>query len=107
MTHKFSNGQNVYYVPMFGNAASRGKYKIVRSLPVENDNRLAYRIKSIAESFERIAEEHQLTRTDEVRAALRRPSAARFPPLPGQNSGFHAVSTIRDAGFGTLQPWLR
>ena len=39
----------------FGNAASRGKYKIVRPLPVENDNRLAYRIKSIAETFERIA----------------------------------------------------
>jgi hypothetical protein len=64
MTHKFSSGQNVYYEPTFGNAASHGKYKIVRSLPVENDNRLAYRIKSIAESFERIAEEHQLTRTD-------------------------------------------
>jgi hypothetical protein len=62
--HKFSSGQNVYYEPTFGNAASRGKYTIVRPLPVENDNRLAYRIKSIAESFERIAEEHQLTRTD-------------------------------------------
>ena len=48
MTHKFSSGQNVYYEPTFGNAASHGKYKIVRSLPVENDNRLAYRIKSIA-----------------------------------------------------------
>ena len=50
MTSKFSSGQNVYYEPTFGNAASHGKYKIVRSLPVENDNRLAYRIKSIAES---------------------------------------------------------
>ena len=49
MTHKYSSGQNVYYEPTFGNAASRGKYKIVRPLPVENDNRLAYRIKSIAE----------------------------------------------------------
>jgi hypothetical protein len=64
MMHKYSSGQNVYYEPTFGNAAARGKYKIVRPLPVENDNRLAYRIKSIAESFERIAEEHQLTRTD-------------------------------------------
>ena len=64
MTHKFSSGQDVYYEPTFGNAASRGKYKIVRPLPVENDNRLAYRIKSIAETFERIAEEHQLTRTE-------------------------------------------
>ena len=41
MTHKYSTGQNVYYEPTFGNAASRGKYKIVRPLPVENDNRLA------------------------------------------------------------------
>jgi hypothetical protein len=64
MTHKYASGQNVYYEPTFGNAAARGKYKIVRSLPVENDNRLSYRIKSIAESFERIAEEHQLSRGD-------------------------------------------
>ena len=64
MMHKFSNGQDVYYEPTFGNAAARGKYKIVRTLPVENDNRLAYRIKSIAETFERIAEEHQLSRTE-------------------------------------------
>jgi hypothetical protein len=64
MTHKYESGQNVYYEPTFGNAAARGKYKIVRSLPVENDNRLSYRIKSIAETFERIAEEHQLSRSD-------------------------------------------
>ena len=64
MTHKYSAGQNVYYEPTFGNAASRGKYKVIRPLPLENDNRLAYRIKSIAESFERIAEEHQLTRPE-------------------------------------------
>jgi hypothetical protein len=64
MTHKYSTGQDVYYEPTLGNAASRGKYTIVRPLPVENDNRLAYRIKSIAETFERIAEEHQLSRTN-------------------------------------------
>jgi len=62
--HKYATGQNVYYSPAFGNPASRGKYKVVRALPIENDNRLAYRIKSLAESFERIAEEHQLTRTE-------------------------------------------
>jgi len=61
MAHKFSIGQIVYYEPTFGNTAARGKYKIVRSLPIENDNRLSYRIKSIAETFERIAEEHQLS----------------------------------------------
>ncbi len=64
MPHKFSVGTNVYYNPAFGNTASRGKYKVIRTLPIENDNRLAYRIKSLAESFERIAEEHQLTRSD-------------------------------------------
>ena len=64
MNHKFNVGTNVYYEPTFGNAAARGKYKIVRQLPIENDNRLSYRIKSIAENFERIAEEHQLSRSD-------------------------------------------
>jgi hypothetical protein len=64
MTHRFNIGSNVYYEPTFGNSAARGKYKIVRQLPVENDNRLSYRIKSIAESFERIAEEHQLSHSD-------------------------------------------
>jgi len=64
MTHKFSIGTDVYYEPTFGNAAARGRYKVVRQLPIENDNRLSYRIKSIAEQFERIAEEHQLSRGD-------------------------------------------
>ena len=61
MTHKYSAGQDVYYEPTFGNAAARGKYTVVRALPVENDNRLSNRIKSLAENFERIAEEHQLS----------------------------------------------
>jgi hypothetical protein len=64
MMHKYAIGQNVYYSPSFGNTASRGTYKVMRVLPVENDNRLSYRIKSLAESFERIAEEHQLTACD-------------------------------------------
>ena len=64
MSHKYSTGQNVYYEPQFGNDAARGLYKIVRQLPIECDQRLSYRIKSTAESFERIAEEHQLSRTD-------------------------------------------
>jgi hypothetical protein len=61
MNHKFSIGQTVYYEPTFGNAAARGKYKVIRLVPVENDNRVNYRIKSLAESYERIAEEHQLS----------------------------------------------
>ena len=64
MNHKYSNGQDVYYAAQFGNNAARGKYKIVRQLPIERDNRLSYRIKSAAEFFERIADEHQLSRTE-------------------------------------------
>jgi hypothetical protein len=64
MTHRFSTGQDVYYEPTYGTAAARGKYKVVRPLPIENDNRVSYRIKSIAETYERIAEEHQLSRSE-------------------------------------------
>ena len=64
MNHKYSAGQTVYYASQFANNAARGPYKIVRRLPIENDNRLSYRIKSAAETFERTAEEHQLSRAD-------------------------------------------
>jgi hypothetical protein len=64
MTHKYAAGQVVLYDSRFGNNAARGQYTIVRGLPVESDNRLSYRIKSAAESFERTAEEHQLSPTD-------------------------------------------
>jgi hypothetical protein len=64
VTHKFAVGASVLFEPRFGNDAAQGKYQVVRQLPIENDNRLAYRIKSLAENFERIAEEHQLTRTE-------------------------------------------
>jgi hypothetical protein len=33
-------------------------YTIVRPLPIERDECLSYRIKSAAEAFERVAEEH-------------------------------------------------
>jgi hypothetical protein len=64
MNHKYSPGESVYYEAQFGNDAARGMYTIVRQLPIERDKRLSYRIKSAAESFERTAEEHQLTRTE-------------------------------------------
>jgi len=64
MPHRFSVGTDVYYEPSFGAPAAPGTYKVVRQLPVERDNRLSYRIKSVSESFERIAEEHQLSRGD-------------------------------------------
>jgi hypothetical protein len=60
MTHKFAVGQIVYFQGAFGRAAP-GQYEIVRVLPIERDHRLNYRIKSMAEAFERTAEEHELT----------------------------------------------
>ncbi len=61
MSPKFAVGASVYYEGRFPNGGARGVYKIVKQLPVERDNRIVYRIKSSAETFERIAEEHQLT----------------------------------------------
>lgn len=64
MPHKFAVGASVYYNGGSLTPGVRGIYKIVRQLPVERDNRIVYRIKSAAESFERTAEEHQLSRAD-------------------------------------------
>ena len=61
MNHKCAAGEAVCDRPAFGNTASRGKYKMVRVLPFENDNRLSCRIKSLAGTFERIAGERQLS----------------------------------------------
>ena len=62
MTHKYSAGQEVYYQPAYGLSGNGGRYKIVRPLPIEKDNRISYRIKSVAENVERVAEEHQLSK---------------------------------------------
>jgi hypothetical protein len=64
MTHKYHAGQNVSFEPKFNGEPARGSYKIVRPLPVENDDRRRYRIKSAAEAFERIVEEHDLSRAE-------------------------------------------
>ena len=45
----------------------------MRLVPIENDNRLTYRIKSLAENFERIAEEHQLSGGEGATLARFRP----------------------------------
>lgn len=58
--HKFPVGTDVHYEGGTQTRGVRGKYKIMRQLPIERDNRLLYRIKSVAETFERTAEEHQL-----------------------------------------------
>ena len=60
MAHKFSVGAEVYFDGGTMTPGMRGPYKVVRQLPVEGDNRLLYRIKNAAESFERTAEEFQL-----------------------------------------------
>lgn len=62
MPHKFAVGMAVYYESGFPGGSARGVYKIVKQLPVEWNNRIVYRIKNPAETFERIAEESQLSR---------------------------------------------
>ena len=61
--HKFPVGASVYFESGLASGAARGLYKIMRQLPVERDDRRMYRIKSAAETFERTAEESQLTRS--------------------------------------------
>ena len=60
--HKFAIGVTVSFDGGTQTQAARGSYKVVRQLPVERDNRIVYRIKSAAETFERTAEEFQLSR---------------------------------------------
>jgi hypothetical protein len=60
--HKYKVGQSVEFRP--GRSAmstTSSGYKIVRLLPVEGEDPL-YRIKSVAEPFERVAREHELSR---------------------------------------------
>ena len=60
MAHKYRIGQDVYYTSIKYTAAP-GIYKIIKTLPVESEDRLRYRIKSAAEMFERTADESELT----------------------------------------------
>ena len=66
MPHKFAIGAAVYYDSGFLSDAARGVYKVTKQLPVERDDRIAYRIKSPAETFERTAEESQLRRSADL-----------------------------------------
>ena len=60
--HKFKVGQMVNYSPGRSSMlASSREYKIVRLLPPE-DGQNQYRIKGIAETFERMAKESDLSR---------------------------------------------
>jgi hypothetical protein len=56
------NGKAVYCESGFSSSGGRGVYKIVKQLPVEQDNKVVYRIKSPSETFERTADESQLSR---------------------------------------------
>jgi hypothetical protein len=61
-SHRFKVGQFVDFAPgRVGLPASSGKYTIVKLLPLQ-DGQPQYRIKSTAETFERMASEGQLTR---------------------------------------------
>lgn len=60
--HKYKIGQAVNFAPgRRSMIASSREYKVVRLLPAEN-GQLQYRIKGIAEAFERIALEAELSR---------------------------------------------
>lgn len=62
MAHKFKVGQQVDFAPgKTSLAAAAQRYEIVRQLPVEN-GQYQYRIKCKAETFERSAQESELTR---------------------------------------------
>ncbi len=61
--HKFKVGQMVDFIPSrAGVPPSVRAYKILRLLPQEGGEPL-YRIKTIAEAFERIAKESELMRS--------------------------------------------
>jgi len=60
--HKFKLGQRVTLAEnvLRGNAA-RGAYTIIKRLP-ERDGEFEYRVKSVAESHERVVRERELRR---------------------------------------------
>jgi hypothetical protein len=59
--HRYKVGQSVDFSPgRLSPPASSREYKILRLLPVEHGN-LLYRIKSTAETFERVAKESELS----------------------------------------------
>ena len=67
MGHKYGVGQDVYYKPPIKHTAALGTYKITATLPVEIEGQHAYLIKNAAESFERTADESDLTLAQSIR----------------------------------------
>ncbi len=63
LPHKFKAGQDVYFDAGKGSPLGvSGRYKVLRQLPIEGGE-IRYRIKSQAESFERVARESELKRS--------------------------------------------
>ena len=62
MGHKYRIGQDVYYEPSIKYTAAPGIYTIIKTLPVESEDRLAYRIKSAAKTL--TADESELAPAD-------------------------------------------
>ena len=60
MPHRFRIGQTVIFASR-ASKASQSAFKIVRPMPIGDDERLRYQIKSPGEAFTRIAEEHELS----------------------------------------------
>jgi hypothetical protein len=59
--HRFKVGQAVDFTPgRWGLPASSREYKVLKLMPFEGGD-LLYRIKSAAETFERVAKESELT----------------------------------------------
>lgn len=60
MEHKYAIGQTVHYTSgMIGRHGGSGNYQVVRLLPYEGGD-FQYRIKSVGETYERVAKESQL-----------------------------------------------
>jgi hypothetical protein len=64
MKHRFAAGQRVRLRPAHGAlAAGSGSFKVIKALPIERAGEIRYRIKSEAETFERVADESTLSLT--------------------------------------------
>lgn len=63
MTHSYSIEDEVRQGPQPGNLPTpRPTYTIINCMPIEEDGRIRYRIKSSTENFERVVLEDELSR---------------------------------------------
>lgn len=61
MTHSYSNEDEARQEPQAG-SLPRATYTIIKCMPIEEDGRIRYRIKSSTENFERVVFEDELSR---------------------------------------------